>query len=107
MSGLEEFEQLVLKAEKNTDTGPFDFNRNENGWSVITCGPSDDDAHNVTFAEMIEHLRKLAKPKKPDTITVPYEWAKYRDERGAFNGPIASTESVNNACKEAIKPYED
>lgn len=107
MSGIEEFEQLVLKAEKQLGTGPFDFNHTENGrWDAIGCGPTDDDIRNVTFAEMIAHLQKLAKPKKPETVTITIPYFVATQAANARWISVVGT-AINNACMEAIKPYEE
>lgn len=106
MSGIEEFDKLILKAEKQLNDTLL-IGRNDNGtWKAIKKGPVCEDIYDATFAEVVAKLKEWAKPKKPDTITitVPYDVAKQvaRATWGSNEG-IA----LNAACKEAIKPYED
>lgn len=106
MSGIDEFEQLVLKAEKQLGDTLY-IERNDKGtWKAIKDGPDCEDIYDATFAEVVAKLKEWAKPKKPDavTITLPYNSAKgIADRIWCTPHGIA----VNAACREAIKPYED
>ena len=106
MSGIEEFEQLVLKAEKQLDDTIY-IERNDSGkWRAIKAGPADEDLHGATLSSLVAKLKEWAKPKKPDTITITLS---FDDTANLAFAPVTIPhfERMRDACKEAIKPYED
>ena len=90
---LSELVALIKKANRTAEDA-FALRINRSGtvdvWSCDSAG-TDRDLYEVSMDEVIAHLRKLATPSKPATVTieVPYEYAHWLvNTTGPANRPI-------------------
>lgn len=104
---MENLEELIKAAENQIGYKiGFERDRFDQKWSVWADGPNEDDVYSSTYTEVIAKLKEWATPKPPKTvtITVPYRWALWH---GTRDGAVSDDGvKVNEACREAIAPYQ-
>lgn len=103
----EEFQQLIDKAESRLGTR-LEISRCSNGdWQVDNFVPSNC-VYAATFNEMVEHIRGLANPPKPETvtITIPFEAAVWA---ASVRKNITQRESIqiSEACERVVARWAD